>query len=354
MVSGVATVCAGGLLVKHLDDEPCPDFRLSAEGVPRYNKSTFLGRFKGNLFGMSPLLLFKTEEQFRDMEKEVKAALASDRVFTEEENSRLWDAKELVDSAIHPDTGLIVPHPFRMSGYVPFNGPISVAMVASGSTPALLFWGWINQSQNALVNYFNRNASSQMSDETLMLSYAGAVAAAMTIGFGMATFIQRKFEPSKAKRLLTFVAFPSSVIASSLNCYIVRSPEIDTGIPLLMKDGTVVKGPSGIDLPPSKIAAARGVYETTASRAMLQCPVYGIPPLVMSTIFATTIAANPAMATPIATYTLLIAFGVGLPAAVAVFPQIREIQVDDLEVEYRHLKDAKGDAIKTLYFNRGQ
>ena len=93
--------------------------------------------------------------------------------------------------------------PFRMSGYVPFNGPISVAMVASGSTPALLFWNWVNQSQNALVNYFNRNATSPMSDETLAKSYAGAVAAAMVVAFGMSTAIQRKFEPAKAKRMLT-------------------------------------------------------------------------------------------------------------------------------------------------------
>ena len=37
-----------------------------------------------------------------------------------------------------------------------------MAMVASGSTPALLFWNWVNQSQNALVNYYNRNAASAL------------------------------------------------------------------------------------------------------------------------------------------------------------------------------------------------
>ena len=92
-----------------------------------------------------------------------------------------------------------------------------------------------------------------------------------------------------------------------------------------------------------------GVYETTLSRAVLQCPVYAIPPVVMSTI-----AASPYLATPIATYTLLIAFGVGLPAACAIFPQISEIDCDKLEEEYRNLKDDKGQTIKKLYFNRGQ
>ena len=57
-----------------------------------------------------------------------------------------------------------------MSGYVPFNGPICVAMVASKTTPAILFWSWVNQSQNALVNYFNRNASSPMDNEVRLVS----------------------------------------------------------------------------------------------------------------------------------------------------------------------------------------
>jgi sideroflexin-5 len=66
----------------------------------------------------------------------------------------LWEARRIVDAAVHPDTGEFIPLPFRMSGYVPFNGPICVAMVASTTTPSLLFWSWVNQSQNALVNYY--------------------------------------------------------------------------------------------------------------------------------------------------------------------------------------------------------
>ena len=240
--------------------------------------------------------------------------------------------------------------PFRMSGFVPFNGPISIAMVASGSTAPLLFWNWVNQSQNALINYFNRNAAIPMSDETLAKSYGGAVASAMIVAFGLSTLIQKRFEPAKAKRLLTFVAFPSCVIASSLNCYIIRSPEIDTGIPLLTEDGRVANPAAA----PSKIAAAQGVYETTASRAILQCPVYAIPPIIMSTVLSGVIATSPYLAAPIATYSLLVAFGIGLPAACAVFPRISEIKVDKLEEEYRNLKDDKGEAITTLYFDRGQ
>lgn len=140
----------------------------------------------------------------------------------------LWEARRVVDAAMHPDTGEILPRPFRMSGYVPYNGPICVAIVASQSTLPLLFWSWVNQSQNALVNYFNRNASSPMTNETLAKSYAIAVGSALAVAFGLATAIQKRFEPAKAKQLLRWVAFPSAVVASSLNCYIVRSPEIES------------------------------------------------------------------------------------------------------------------------------
>ena len=41
------------------------------------------------------------------------------------DNASLWRARQLKESAVHPDTGEIVPGPFRMAGYVPFNGPVS-------------------------------------------------------------------------------------------------------------------------------------------------------------------------------------------------------------------------------------
>jgi len=155
-----------------------------------------------------------------------------------------------------------------MSGYVPFNGPICVFQVTSSATAPIVFWNWANQSQNALVNYFNRNATSQMSDETLMKSYTGAVVGAMTVAMGLATFVKRTFEPKKAARLLQFITFPACIVASSMNCYIVRAPEMDVGVPILDKVGAPI-----LNGALSKKAATVGVYETTASRAFLQVSV---------------------------------------------------------------------------------
>jgi sideroflexin-5 len=215
-------------------------------------------------------------------------------------------------------------------------------MISASSTPALLFWSWVNQSQNALVNVYNA-AGDGMDSSTLAKSYAGAVSAALFVSYGLATFVQRRYNAETARRLMRYVAFPSAMVASSLNCYIVRSPEIGTGIPVYdRRSGEVV----GI----SQVAAARGVYATTASRALLQLPVYFLPPALLSLVHL-----SPAMVLPATTFFLLVSFGIGLPAAIAVFPQECAIDVKDLEVELqqRAVDPATNAPYRTLYYNKG-
>lgn len=181
-----------------------------------------------------------------------------------------------------------------------------------------------------------------------MKSYAAAVGSALTVAFGLATFIQRRYNHAQAKSLLRWVAFPSAVVASSLNCYIVRSPEIDTGVPLVNSDGEDV-----LPNETSKIAAERGVKLTTLSRALLQAPVYFLPPFLMGFVpsLKNMILKNPMIRVPMTTYLLLVCFGIGLPASVAIFPQMGEIKVEEAEDKYRNLKD--GRQYTVLYYNKG-
>jgi len=354
MTAGVLTVAAIASVVESFTASSVPEFDPQGE---RFDQSNFFGRFCKMFLACDPrLLTYSTAEAQRSLEmvRNYKAILSSskdnnnnnDDVVSAQELSRsLWEAQRISSAALHPDTGAVCPHPFRMSGYVPFNGPICVAMVSSTSTPALLFWSWVNQSQNALVNYFNRNASSEMTNETLIKSYSVAVASALTVAFGLATLVQKRFDAAKAKTLMRYVAFPSAVVASSLNCYIVRSPEIETGVPLMNADGETL----GI----SQVAAARGVNSTTASRAILQAPVFFLPPLLLSSVFKGVLASNPTMAVPLATYLVLIAFGLGLPATVAIFPQISSIDVADVEEQFQGLTDKDGQPYNVLYYNKG-
>jgi len=340
--AGVATVSVAAAATEMATASSCPTYSPSGQ---RFDQSNFAGRFSRMLLQCDPRLLMYSQAQV------LQAKEMMDHYQEHEGKDRaLWEARRLVESALN-DKGEFIPSPFRMSGYVAFNGPVCVAMVASQSTAPLLFWSWANQSQNALVNYFNRNTDSTMSNETLAKSYAAAVGSALIVAFGLATAIQKRYPADKAKAMLRWVAFPSAVVASSLNCYIVRSPEIETGIKLENEAGeNVLPGST------SQIAARQGVLSTTFSRAILQAPVYFLPPVLLAAIspIKKYLANKPAMTVPVTTYLLLTSFGVGLPATVAIFPQISSIPAAQVEERFQHLRDPKTQQpYEVFYYNKG-
>lgn len=262
-----------------------------------------------------------------------------DTKFTDRE---LWDLRQLAESAIHPDTDQIVPRPARMTGYVPFNGPICVAQVVSTARAVQLWWNFVNQSQNAVVNYCNRNANSPMSNELMVGSYFTAVGAALGVVYAANTAITALNMPA----LLRFVAFPASLVASSSNCYIVRRPELSTGIPLLDADGNRVGGEEM-----SKVAADIAVFQTVKSRMCLQVPTYFVPAVLMSLPGLNALPAVTSLAA--SAFIGIVSFGCGLPATLAIWPAIGEIEAKDCEPEFQNLVGADGQSLKTLYFSKG-
>jgi len=348
---GVTTVSTVAAVVEQSTGNEVPYFDVNGD---RFDQNTFQGRFSKMLLSCDPrLLLYSAEEvqQAAELVYNADALIACPPEAVQNIHRTLWEAHRIASAGTND--GEPVPRPFRMSGYVPFNGPICAAMVCSSGTPSLLFFNWLNQSQNAGVNYFNRNAASFMSDEKLLKSYVGAVGVALGVAFGLSTFVKRRFDRVRAKQVMQFVAFPSTVIASSLNCYIVRSGEIDTGIPIMDRLGEPIEVPGCDNL--SQIAAASGVYATTASRAILNIPVLLVPPLLMNKLsfIKKIVARNPALSTPITLYLLLTSFGIGLPAACALFPQIVEVPVQELETKFHNLRDYEGRKIQKVYYNKG-
>eukprot|EP00009_Paramoeba_aestuarina_P002899 CAMPEP_0201523760 /NCGR_PEP_ID=MMETSP0161_2-20130828/20907_1 /ASSEMBLY_ACC=CAM_ASM_000251 /TAXON_ID=180227 /ORGANISM="Neoparamoeba aestuarina, Strain SoJaBio B1-5/56/2" /LENGTH=127 /DNA_ID=CAMNT_0047922967 /DNA_START=753 /DNA_END=1136 /DNA_ORIENTATION=+ len=125
-----------------------------------------------------------------------------------------------------------------------------------------------------------------------------------------------------------------------------RRPEIDKGALLTDIDGNMLS-----EGKKSPEAAKKAVKETVLSRIILQFPVFLTPALVMSLPpIIRLCASSPAIGTGVYAFVSIVCFGFGLPAAIAVFPQRGSIKVDDLEEEFKFLKERGHE---TVYYNKG-
>lgn len=105
-------------------------------------------------------------------------------------------AKKLYESAFHPDTGEKQNLFGRMSFQVPGGMLITGAMLQwYRSVPAIVFWQWVNQSFNALVNYTNRNANSPLTVTQLGVAYVSATSSALVAAIGFKNFMQKHASP---------------------------------------------------------------------------------------------------------------------------------------------------------------
>lgn len=58
-----------------------------------------------------------------------------------------------------------------------------------------MFWQWVNQSFNALVNYTNRNAKSPLTETQMGVAYASASAAACFTAMGLKSYLAKRAGP---------------------------------------------------------------------------------------------------------------------------------------------------------------
>jgi tricarboxylate carrier len=148
--------------------------------APRYDQSTFEGRAKHFFITTNPLNVLASDEELDRAKTIVDAYRAGkeDKSWTEDQ---IWAAKQLYDSAFHPQTGEKLFILGRMSCQVPGNMLITGCMMTFyKSTPAVIFWQTINQTFNAVVNYTNRNATAPVSNEQLGTAYVAATSASVT------------------------------------------------------------------------------------------------------------------------------------------------------------------------------
>jgi hypothetical protein len=237
-------------------------------------------------------------------------------------------------------------------------------MLTMSDTPLkTVFWQWVNQSYNVVNNYTNRwgcnfvlracqfslrsstRSGAEVDMQELMKAYGGAVGVSCTIAVGAGQLV--KNGPPIFKAMGLFVPYFAVICAGSSNVAFTRMEEINKGVPVI--DG------AGNQLGVSKVAGYEGVKNTVLSRSCF-LPIFPLvlPPLIMS-------AANRMQmvrtSKPIALVVELMAItacmSMGLPAAIAIFPQQMAIDVSILEPEFQGLKDKDGNPVKSVFYNKG-
>ncbi|NWV39951.1 SFXN5 protein, partial [Grantiella picta] len=274
-------------------------------------QTSFYGRFRHFLDIIDPRTLFVTESRLKEavqLLEDYKHGTLPPGVTNKEvrgENS---------SAIIHPDTNETIFMPFRMSGMV-------VGLLLPNQTLAsTVFWQWLNQSHNACVNYANRNASKPSPTSKFIQGYLGAVISAVSIAVGLNVLIQRanKFTPATRLLIQRFVPFPAVASANICNVVLMRHTELEEGIDVLDSNGNIVGS--------SRVAAKHALLETALTRVVLPMPILVLPPIIMSMLEKTSLLrSRPRMVLPVQSLVCLAAFGLALPLAISLFPQMSEV-----------------------------
>ncbi|MCJ1306256.1 putative alpha-isopropylmalate carrier, partial [Hypocenomyce scalaris] len=321
----------------------------------QYNLNTYWGRVKQSAEIADPRTLFISGSGLENAKKLISSYKQGQiRSMTPE----LWQAKKVVDSTLHPDTGEPVLLPFRMSCFVISNLIVTAGMLTPGlQTTGILLWQITNQSLNVAINSANANKSTPLSTSTMVKSYFLAVSASCSVALGLNAIVPRlkRISPGARTVLTRLVPFAAVASAGALNVFLMRGEEIRQGIdvyPVLSDEEKAIKEKDGTEvqsLGKSKKAATLAVGETALSRVFNATPIMVLPPLILVRLQQTEwLKRRPRMTLPVNLGLILTTSLFALPLALAVFPQRQAVQASTLEKAFwgRGGKDGK------VVFNR--
>lgn len=345
-----------------------PPFSLEKE---RYDQATYYGRFRKMVEVVDPRTLFYPQKdvddavnllkdfQRQEEEKKIHGKTSGYRRF---DDAELWHAKKVKDAIFHPDTNELLPKMCRMSGWLPFNAPVCVGALMATSTPSILFFHWVNQTQNSIINYSNRNATKPTDMSTVVKGYVGGVVGAIGIVFGLNKAIERSRSLSAVQKLKykRFCGLPAVMTAAVINMICMRGNELTTGIDIYHEPEKSISSPSEpneafapVVVGQSQFAAKKALTEMAISRMVLTVPVFLMAPIGMFLAEPIIKKNRRFLAIPFQSAFVLLGFGLGLPATIALFPQNGTVEASKLEPRFQNLRDQGGDLITVFRYNKG-
>ncbi|KTF96917.1 hypothetical protein cypCar_00008633 [Cyprinus carpio] len=308
---------------------------------PRWDQGTFVGRAKHFFTVTDPRNILLSNEQLekaRQIILDYKKGVVTPGL-TEDE---LWRAKYVFDSAFHPDTGEKMLLIGRMSAQVPMNMTITGCMMTFyRTTPAVLFWQWINQSFNAIVNYTNRSGDAPITVNQLGTAYVSATTGAVATALGL-NALAKHVSPLIGR----FVPFAAVAAANCINIPLMRQRELKHGIPVTDENDN--------RLGESSKAAQQAITQVVVSRILMASPGMAIPPFLMNSLEKKAFLKRfPWMSAPIQVGLVGFCLVFATPLCCALFPQKSSMAVSRLEPELQEKIRACRPGVETVYFNKG-
>ncbi|XP_014272451.1 sideroflexin-1 [Halyomorpha halys] len=301
---------------------------------PRWDQSTYIGRAKYYFTITNPLNLFTTSKTLENARTIVEKHRNKEKLdITEDE---LWKAKHLYDSAFHPITGEKQALVGRMSCQVPGNMAINGGMITyHQSTSAVVFWQWINQSFNAIVNYTNR------SDATMTVTQIGVAYVCATTG-AIVTALYLKKRLQRAHPIIRrYVPFFAVAAANCINIPIMRNQELREGIRIFNEKDK--------DIGTSKIAARSATAQVVFSRIIMAIPSLMLTPIILQEMSKRCLLTKPWAEPVVATGLCGLILTFATPLACALFIQRVPVKASHLEP---HIQEKVGkDGI--VFYNKG-
>ncbi|CAI2369335.1 unnamed protein product [Moneuplotes crassus] len=327
--------------------------------TPEYDQDTYMGRFLTFLQTQNPLLTFATTSKIHaaqntlaEYEAQRQIAINKDNIYkiTRTKAKELREAQYLISSCVHPDTNKILAPWQRFCSYSVFNIPIGFGLLLCEQTvAAIIFWQCINQTYNAVLNYSNRNASSNSDTKGLLKAYCAAVICSITIGLLVKALLSpyfAYFEGSTQHFFSFLISLSACGSAGVANVLIMRASE--------MKEGIALTDAKGNEFGKSPIIGKNAVIKTALSRIFLP-----ILPLLLPTLtffLMETIGLVPEdILTKIMIESMVIFLSLSFapPIGLAIFKQKNKVPVTGLEMKFHNLVDSDGKRITELYYNKG-
>ncbi|ESO98978.1 hypothetical protein LOTGIDRAFT_231295 [Lottia gigantea] len=287
---------------------------------PRWNQGTFYGRLKYFAWITDPRLTITPTSELMN----AKILLQKYRNQQEPAGTtinQIRRAQQLYLSAFHPDSGDLQNVIGRMSFFVP-GGMILVGAMISfyKSTAAVIFWQWANQSFNALVNYTNRNAASEITTKQMAAAYVSATSSALVTAIGLKQLLAQRASPLVQR----FVPFTAVAAANIINIPLMRQSELI--------DGITVYDENNNKITQSRYAAIKGISQVVLSRIIIVVPSMTVLPILIERLEKTNwMKRYPVVNAPlqIALAGLTMLFMV--PIGCALFPQTCSSVLEELQ-----------------------